>query len=460
MSSLLKYATVILAFAVAIGAYNVLGPLSLEDIIPSHPQQRAAVAPVEATPPASPASMDEELDYMVAKRLASLEGWRAFLAAHANGAYAQSARAEIEKRHGAEKPPAPGNSEVLNGATSDMRESNQATDSVSAASRDAVPTMAAAAVPNDASPDAKPADDVAGPVTPHAETDVAAGPQLAALTPDEICQRDGEHLDLLRSNPSSDELVRFANELGCKKLLPQIVSLMKSLAPRPAAADVSNAAPSTAQAAGEDARPASPVRGADVATLTSDKICQRDADRLARLRSNPSGEEAQRFGSELNCEALRPQLQRLMESLGLVAPTEPAAANSSPASDSSFTQICASERAALHSLRKEPSAEAAGLFWRNLKCEGLRPQIRLLMESLNVAPDTVASSREAERHEAASSEALSPNEPDPVACRRETAELNHIRTTLDLGEARRFASAVTCETLKPQAARLLESLRE
>jgi len=361
--------------------------------------------------------MDEELDYMVAKRLASLEGWRAFLAAHANGAYAQSARAEIEKRHGAEKPPAPGNSEVFNGATSDMRESNEATDSVSTASRDAVPTMAAAAVPNDASPDAKPADDVAGPVTPHAETDVAAGAQLAALTPDEICQRDGEHLDLLRSNPSSDELVR-------------------------------------------DARPASPVRSADVASLTSDKICQRDADRLARLRSNPSGEEAQRFGSELNCEALRPQLQRLMESLGLVAPTEPAAANSSPASDSSFTQICASERAALHSLRKEPSAEAAGLFWRNLKCEGLRPQIRLLMESLNVAPDTVASSREAERHEAASSEALSPNEPDPVACRRETAELNRIRTTLDLGEARRFASAVTCETLKPQAARLLESLRE
>jgi hypothetical protein len=243
-------------------------------------------------------------------------------------------------------------------------------------------------------------------------------------------------------------------------LLPQIVSLMKSLAPRPAAADVSNPAPSTAQAAGEDARPASPVRGADVVTLTSNTICKRDADRLARLRSNPSGEEAQRFASELSCEALRPQLQRLMESLGLVAPTDPAAANSSPASDSSFTQICASERAELHRLRKEPSAEAAGLLWRNLKCEGLRPQIRLLMESLNVAPDTVGSSREAERHEAASSDALSPNEADPVACRRETAELNRIRTTLDLGEARRFASAVTCETLKPQAARLLESLRE
>lgn len=459
MRRLLKYA-IVLALALAIGAYFVLGPLDLEDIIPSHPEQGAAVAPVEATPPASPASMDEELDYMVAKRLASLEGWRAFFAAHPNGAYALSARAEIEKRLGAEKPPAPGNAEVLNGASSDVRESNKATDSVSAASGDAVTTMAAAAVPNDASPDAKPADDAARPVTPHAETDVAAGAQLAALTPDEICQRDGERLDQLRSNPSSDELVHFANELGCKKLLPQVVRLMKSLAPPPAAADVSNATPSTEQAVGEDARPASPVGGADVAALTSNETCKRDADRLARLRSNPLGEEAQRFASELSCEALRPQLQRLMESLGLVAPTQPVAANSSPASDSSFTQICASERAALDRLRKEPSAKAAGLFWRDLKCEGLRPQIRLLMESLNVAPDTVGSSREAERHEAASSDALSPNEADPVACRRETAELNRIRATLDLGEARRFASAVTCETLKPQAARLLESLRE
>jgi hypothetical protein len=156
---------------------------------------------------------------------------------------------------------------------------------------------------------------------------------------------------------------------------------------------------------------------------------------------------------------LRPQLQRLMESLGLVAPTHPVAANSFSASDSSLTQICASERAALDRLRKEPSAETAGLFWRDLKCEGLRPQIRLLMDSLNVAPDTVDSPREAKRHEAASSSALSPNEADPVACRRETAELNSIRATLDLGEARRFASAVTCETLKPQAVRLLESLR-
>jgi hypothetical protein len=47
-----------------------------------------------------------------------------------------------------------------------------------------------------------------------------------------------------------------------------------------------------------------------------------------------------------------------------------------------------------------------------------------------------------------------------VACRRETPELHRIRATLDLGDANRFATAVTCDALKPQAARLLESLKE
>ena len=69
---------------------------------------------------------------------------------------------------------------------------------------------------------------------------------------------------------------------------------------------------------------------ANVGALTSDETCKRDEDRLVRLRLSPSGEEAQRFASELSCEALRPQVQRLMESLGLVAPTASAPSGSSP----------------------------------------------------------------------------------------------------------------------------------
>ncbi len=195
MSRLLKYA-VFLALAVAIGAYIVLGPLSLDDIFPAtHVERETAVALVEPAPPAKPASIDEELDYMVAKQLASLEGWRAFLAAHPNGAYARSAQAEVRKRlggndasveapvasraatpteddwgHGivqqlgslasyaqsatakverlllADKAPAPGNAEAPNRASSDGGVGSESTGPVSSPVRDAAPAADAAPV--------------------------------------------------------------------------------------------------------------------------------------------------------------------------------------------------------------------------------------------------------------------------------------------------------------------------
>src|SRR5580692_4714208 len=99
MGRLLKYAFV-LALAVGVGCYVVLGPFSLDDLVPLPADRNAAVIPIEHTSPAAPASIDEELDYIVAKRLASLEGWRMFMQAHANGAYAESARAEIQRKIG------------------------------------------------------------------------------------------------------------------------------------------------------------------------------------------------------------------------------------------------------------------------------------------------------------------------------------------------------------------------
>ena len=54
--------------------------------------------------------------------------------------------------------------------------------------------------------------------------------------------------------------------------------------------------------------------------LSPEDLCERDEDRLVRLRANPTNEEASRFVSELNCEKLRPQLSRLMESMGFAMP--------------------------------------------------------------------------------------------------------------------------------------------
>ena len=98
------------------------------------------------------------------------------------------------------------------------------------------------------------------------------------------------------------------------------------------------------------------------------------------------------------------------------------------------------------------------MFWRDLKCEGLRPQVRLLMESLNVTPASAVSEPLLDETKA---RGPLPDTPiarsDSVACQRETAELNHVRATPDFGDAERFAGALTCEALKPQVARLLES---
>ncbi len=588
MGTALKYA-IFLALVVASGFYIVYGPVSLEDIAPIPVKREAPVAQVELAPSAS---IDEELDYLVAKRLGSLAGWRAFLAAHGSGAYAQSARAEVERRlptenapaeaavapvaapasasideerdygvaqrlgslegwrgflatHGssvyaqsaraeveqlllAEKAPAPAAAEVSNGASTDASAASEAmgpipsptetevaaltTDEVCKRDGDrlarlrssppsdeaarfanelgcerlrpqvlalmessgyAVPAPAAADVSNGASPDAKPMSEAARPAAPapaaaEVSNDVspdakpvseAARPappilpfrdtELAALTPDEVCKRDG------------DRLARLGiNELGCEKSRPQVLGLKESSAnsvPAPAAAGVSNDASPEAKAVNEAARAASPLAGTDVAALTPDETCKRDGDRLARLRGSLSGEEAQRFASELSCEKLRPQLQRLMESLGF-APA-PAPANSSP-TDSSLTGVCGSQRAALDRLRNEPSAQAALLFWRDLQCERLRPQVHLLMESLNVTPESPGSSPSPDGGRRGMSETTTGAAADAEACRREAEELNRIRANPDRSHVERFASSVTCEALKPQAARLLESLAE
>src|SRR5208282_491318 len=201
MRTALKYA-ILLALVVASGFYIVYGPVSLEDIAPIPVKREAPVAQVE---PAPSASIDEERDYLVAKRLGSLAGWRGFLAAHGSSVYAQSARAEVEQLLVAEKAPAPAAAEVSNGGSTDARAEGEAM----------------------------------GPIPPP------TGTEVAALATDEVCKRDGDRLARLRSSPSSDEAARFANELGCERLRPQVLALMESsgyAVPAPAAADVSNGA--------------------------------------------------------------------------------------------------------------------------------------------------------------------------------------------------------------------------
>ena len=222
--------------------------------------------------------------------------------------------------------------------------------------------------------------------------------------------------------------------------------------------------------------PAEPAK-TEVATLSPDQVCARDEDRLVRLRANPTSDEATHFASELNCEKLRPQLSRLMESLGFAmpAPASPAPENLGPAAQIASAERkpasdCASEQIALDHLRAEPSIDAAESFWRGLRCERLRPQARMLMESLDIVTENPSARPALGKASAALPPKANdvravvapgdsaPAQTDSNACEREKGELERIRANPDRRDAERFAQSMTCAALKPQAARLLESL--
>jgi hypothetical protein len=221
------------------------------------------------------------------------------------------------------------------------------------------------------------------------------------------------------------------------------------------------------EAAKTEAAPLVTARMEVAPPLSPEALCERDADRLVRLRANPTNEEASSFASELSCEKLRPQLSRLMESLGFAMPgpaAQAAVAERKPVTD------CASEQAALDRLRAEPSIDEAQAFWRGLQCERLRPQARMLMESLDIVVEE-PSPHPVHGHASAAlppktndiRAVVAPGDSiaaDPSACDREKQELDRLRANPDRREAERFARGMTCAALKPQAARLLDSLND
>ena len=106
MGIIRKYAFVL---ALAVAVIYAYAPLSLEDVAklrwlddinvivnkslaPAKPE-----VGVSAVDPIAAANVDEDVDYRIAQRTKSTEGWRSFLAAHPDGPHAQSARAAVDK---------------------------------------------------------------------------------------------------------------------------------------------------------------------------------------------------------------------------------------------------------------------------------------------------------------------------------------------------------------------------
>ena len=72
----------------------------LDDISVMISKSLAYAKPKAEVPPVDPiaaANVDEDLDYRIAQRTKSTEGWRSFLTAHPGGSHAQFARAELDK---------------------------------------------------------------------------------------------------------------------------------------------------------------------------------------------------------------------------------------------------------------------------------------------------------------------------------------------------------------------------
>jgi hypothetical protein len=102
--------------------------------------------------------------------------------------------------------------------------------------------------------------------------------------------------------------------------------------PAPPAAQASNGRSPEMKTPTEAAAPGLSPPGLEVATLPTDEVCRRDEDRLERLSSSATSDEAMRFLNESRCEKLRPQLFRLTERLDYQAPTVAAVAAHAPSS--------------------------------------------------------------------------------------------------------------------------------
>lgn len=129
---------------------------------------------------------------------------------------------------------------------------------------------------------------------------------------EEACRRDQDRLARLRTAPEAFEAARFARELACEKLRPQLQRLLESIPGGDEA--YQEGGPGPAGDAGKAGR--TPAAVAQDAALTPEQLCKRDQERLARLRVTQVAQDVIRFERELGCERLRTQVLRLRESLG------------------------------------------------------------------------------------------------------------------------------------------------
>jgi hypothetical protein len=222
MSAPFKYAFV-LALGLAFG-FCIHAPPNLEEIaklawldeidviINKAIARLKPQAGVFTVDPAGAARVTEDLDYRIAERIGSVEGWRSFLAVHGSGVHAQTATGEVERLLVSEQASAQTTAKVSNETSLGAK---VASDPVRPAPLSSGTEVAAltpesgvgslghetpvtAEVSYGASSDAKAESEALQPAPP------SSGTQIATPLPDENRKPDGGRLTQRRVSPTSD----------------------------------------------------------------------------------------------------------------------------------------------------------------------------------------------------------------------------------------------------------------
>jgi hypothetical protein len=223
MSAPFKYAFV-LALGLAFG-FCIHAPSKLEEIaklawldeinviINKAVARLKPQAAVFAVDPAGAARVAEDLDYRIAQRIGSVEGWRSFLAVHGSGVHAQTATGEVERLLVSEQASAQTTAKVSNETSLGAKAASDPVRPASLSSGTEVAALTpesgvgslghekpvtAAAVSYGASSDSKAESETLQPAPP------SSGMQIATPTPDVNRKPDGDRLTQRRIGPRSD----------------------------------------------------------------------------------------------------------------------------------------------------------------------------------------------------------------------------------------------------------------
>jgi hypothetical protein len=244
-------------------------------------------------------------------------------------------------------------------------------------------------------------------------------------------QRESANRPIPQPPPVDDNRTKLAPTEP--KIAPTEPKIAASEPKRPQAAGVEAKAGTGAQKqAGltvEPVREAPQARPAAPPALTHEQVCKRDADRLVHVRASQALDEVISLERELGCEELRPQILRLKESLG---------------GDSVHTdpQVAAP---VITPITPSAPQTAPHLTVQVAVLPQSQPQVR--------APPAAVSDLQSPRA------AVQPvSTPEDGGCKRDEEKLAHLRANPALDQIVKFEQELHCTRLRPQIARLRESV--